>query len=443
VFWRATDTVLDRPVAVHVATGLTKDQAGALAEAAGRAGVVPDARWVRVLDVGSERSGKAYQVWIISEWVEGTTLAQAVQREPMRGPAAASLILACAQAVSAARQAGASHGALHPGEVVISADGHPRITGLEIHRALHQLTGPPAPAEWPDSRALGGLLFTAVTGRWPLAGWIGLPSPRRGDGRHPRQQRWSVPRELDLITATALDDGYPDPESLVRALAALPVPAPVGDTDDAEHPRRDLVRRVAWWVVPPALIAGIGIAAWTVGSNLGKVPGEDRTNPVATAPHPAKASKLGTHRVWSTPPKVSSFDPDGDGTEDPGGVGLAVDADPSTSWSTDIYHANPHFGGLKPGVGLLLDLGKSKRVDTAKLQLSAPGANLELRAGDTPPRSADDLSLVAAATDAKTNTKLTLSTPTTARYWLLWITALPPSRSNDYTLSVAEIALLR
>jgi hypothetical protein len=252
-----------------------------------------------------------------------------------------------------------------------------------------------------------------------------------------------VPRELDLIAATALSDGYPDPDSLVRALAALPAPAPARDADDAEHPRRDLIRRIAWWVVPPALIAGVGVAAWTVGSNLGKVPGEDRTNQVAAAPRPAKASKVGTHRVWSTPPTVSSFDPNGDGAEDPGGVGLAVDDDPSTAWSTDIYHGNTHFGGLKPGVGLLIDLGKPKRVDTAKLQLSAAGADLQLRAGDAAPHSADDLTLVASASTAKPSTRMTLTKPTTARYWLLWITALPPSSTNDYSLSVAEISLLR
>ena len=51
--WRATDEVLGRPVAVRIVTGQTRAQYKAITAAVTRAGQVPDARWVRVLDVGS------------------------------------------------------------------------------------------------------------------------------------------------------------------------------------------------------------------------------------------------------------------------------------------------------------------------------------------------------------------------------------------------------
>ena len=50
--WRATDEILGRRVAVHLVSGLTTAQAKELTDAAARDGGVPDARWVRLLDVG-------------------------------------------------------------------------------------------------------------------------------------------------------------------------------------------------------------------------------------------------------------------------------------------------------------------------------------------------------------------------------------------------------
>lgn len=443
-FWRATDTILDRTVAIHLVAGLTKAAAAELTAAAGRAGQVPDARWVRVLDVGSRTEARRTTVWIVSEWVDGTSLADTVRREPLRPPAAATVVLACSQAVSAARRAGAAPGGLYPEEVLLTADGQTRLTGLELRRALAaagQGAGP-APGDLDDTRALGGLLFAALTGRWPLPFGSSLPPPRRGDGLHPRQQRRGVPRDLDEITATALTGRYPDPDALGRALSGVPLANPTLEADDPDHPARDRIRRIAWWVIPPLLVAAAGLTAWEVGSNLGKVPGADRTTPTLARPHNDGNKRSGSTRVWSAPPTVSSFDPDGDRTEDPGGTGLAVDADPSTAWSTDTYHGSPRFGGLKPGVGLLIDLGRPKRVSAARLQVLQAGADVELRAGDTRPQQATDLPIVGRVSDLPSTDRIALTDSTTARYWLLWITSLPKTGSDDYSLGVAEVALL-
>jgi serine/threonine protein kinase len=353
--WRATDEILGRPVAIRIVTAQTRAQCKALTAAATRAGRVPDARWVRVLDVGSEPVEHRLTVWVISEWVDGPSLASVIQQDPLRGPAATALVFACAQAVSAAQHHGASHGALHPDEVLLPADGSPRLTGLELTVALRSSTPgttaiQPAPP-YDDTRALGGLLYAALTSRWPLPGWDGLPAPTRGDGVHPRQQRGGISRELDEITARALSGGYPDTAAFASDLAALPMaplhpsPPDAGDRGDQRW------RRVAWRVVPPLLVAAIGGGAWLLGSDLGRIPSPARA--VAPSfPQPHQSTGTATNQVvWSSPPQITSFDPEGDGTEDPGSVGLAVDDDPSTEWTTDTYHGSPEFGGLKQGVG--------------------------------------------------------------------------------------------
>jgi hypothetical protein len=443
--WRATDEVLGRTVAVRIVDGRTTAQGAAIAAAAGRAGRVSDARWVRVLDVGSTPSGRRSAVWVVVEWVDGPSLADVVRQEPLRPEQATTVVLSCARAVAAAARSGASHGGLHPDEVLLPADGAVRLTGLE----LAGLAGEADPVAGSDGalrrhddvRGLGGLLYAALTGRWPLPGWSGLPPPSRGDGVHPRRQRGGVSRELDEVTARALTGGYTDVSALLQALSLLPAtplnpPAP--DDEDSGDPRW---RRVAWRVVPPLLIVGVGLGAWAVGRDLGRVP-----RPAQAAagsfpqPHQHGAGTHGSQVVWSRPPKVTSFDPQGDGAEDPGGVGLAVDDDPSTQWTTDTYHDNPHFGGLKDGVGLLLDLGRPKTVAAARLLLSAPGASVQIRAGAHPPQQASDLPVVASRTDGPSALTLSLRKPVTARYWLVWFTSLPKAGS-DYRLGVGEIAL--
>jgi hypothetical protein len=145
--------------------------------------------------------------------------------------------------------------------------------------------------------------------------------------------------------------------------------------------------------------------------------------------------------VWHRPPAITSFDPEGDGQENPGAVGLAVDADPGTQWSTESYRTAA-FGGLKQGVGLLLDLRHPTSVDAAQLLLSARGSTVELHAGNRLPHQVTDLPVVARRTDAPVAFRLPLAHPTKARYWLLWCTTLPRG-GTGYRLGVAELALLR
>jgi hypothetical protein len=159
---------------------------------------------------------------------------------------------------------------------------------------------------------------------------------------------------------------------------------------------------------------------------------------------PAQASAPGTgkaHLVWRHAPAASGFDPEGDGQENDDEAALAVDRDRTTAWTTDLYHGNSHLGGLKSGVGLLLDLGKPTSVRIAELALTAPGADVEIRAGDQAPSAAADLPLIAGHDGASQRTKFAFDSPRRARYWLIWFTNLPPE-SGGFGVGVAEVALL-
>jgi hypothetical protein len=434
--WDARDEVLGRPVAVWVVALADPVRCEALRTAAERAGRVTDGRWDRILDLGQEPVEGQPSLWLVREWVDGPTLTTVVKAGPLPAPVATDLIHSCAQAVVSAHAAGTAHNWLTPDEVLLPADGRPRLTGLEIHRAMSERES--ENDGYDDIRALGGLLCAALTGKWPLPGWNGLPQSAAGRVPHRR----GVSRELHAIATNAITGGYSSPDELERDLAAQPRRAlyePPPERSRRSHPR---INRAAWWIVPPILVAAIGYAAWTAGSDLGRVPSATRAA-APSFPQPRGTNgQTVTRVVWSSPPHISSFDPQGDGAEDPGGVGLAVDDDPSTEWSTDIYYGNPQFGGLKQGVGLLLQLPKPATVSAAKLLLSASGANLQLRAGDHAPTGPTDLPEVASSTDSPSSLDLRFHAAVTAKYWLVWLTSLPKAPGGGYRLGIAEIALL-
>jgi hypothetical protein len=122
----------------------------------------------------------------------------------------------------------------------------------------------------------------------------------------------------------------------------------------APLPRRRSRAR-AW--VPPLLLAALVATVLVVAATLlGDGGGRRRagTNP----PRPAV-----------TVASVSSFDPEGDGTENEGQVGAAHDGDPASAWATDRYRG-PKFGNLKSGVGLVLRLAGP--ADLGRLTVRSP-----------------------------------------------------------------------
>ena len=66
-----------------------------------------------------------------------------------------------------------------------------------------------------------------------------------------------------------------------------------------------------------------------------------------------------------------SFDPYGDGQGENNQLAyLAIDGNPATAWHTEWY-ASASFGGLKPGTGLLLDMGRTVTISTVRVLLGS------------------------------------------------------------------------
>jgi hypothetical protein len=154
------------------------------------------------------------------------------------------------------------------------------------------------------------------------------------------------------------------------------------------------------------------------------------------SPAPRRAPWRALH-----PASAQAFDPYGDGQADNNQLApLAIDRNPATAWHTDWY-TTPRFGNLKPGTGLLLDMGHSVTIARAKIRLgTTPGASLQLRAGSTA-ASLTDLPVQARETRAGGWVRMRFRGPVHARYLLIWFTNLPPDPSGTFQASVFEVSL--
>jgi serine/threonine protein kinase len=243
--WRGDDTVLTRPVAVRVVEHVDddparRDAAQSLLQAAVSSGrlVHPGAASTYDATVTNTENGQVS--YVITEWVDGRTLRQLVEEQPLRPDQASAVILGAARVIAAAHERGLRHGGLRPGDVIVSGHGTVKVIDLEVGAVLAGIDGT-APVGAPtdadaaatDVCALGGLLYAALTGCWPLPGDTGLPPAPYGTyGRlqSPRQLNHAVPRDLDAITMAALSGEEAGTEPITTAaelIAELEAVTPV------------------------------------------------------------------------------------------------------------------------------------------------------------------------------------------------------------------------
>ncbi len=237
------------------------------------------------------------------------------------------------------------------------------------------------------------------------------------------------------------------PRALADACrAALPAERP------AEAPRRTLrerlpavprpVRVVTPYVLSAALLLVIGLVFYGLGSSVGTLRAEDdplqaivstNTSPGASAPARSAVVDLSREAV------VDDYDPEGDGAESDGEVPNAYDGDAATAWNT-VGYRTASFGGLKSGVGLLVDLKAPTSLARVEVDASAAGATFELRAADALGDDASALPVV--ATGGGRQPRLVPKAGTRARYWLVWVTALP-QEGRSFRVGVDEMRFVR
>ena len=205
-FWRATDTVLVRSVAVHAISSADPRSRDVL-EAARISATVADPHFLRVLDCADDGD----RTWVINEWGQGTSLDLMLQHRPLPASRAAWLTREVAEAIASAHAQGVHHGRLNPEAVLVTEAGAVKVIGSVITKAFEG----PAPVDplygvlddrEGDVINLAGILYAAPVARWPGVAPSTVPvAPREGRRPlRPRQVRAGIPRTLDAICERVL-----------------------------------------------------------------------------------------------------------------------------------------------------------------------------------------------------------------------------------------------
>src|SRR6266536_135481 len=294
---------------------------------------------------------------------------------------------------------------------------------------------------------------------------LAIPGHHTGPLHAPRAVRADVPRELDTVVqrSMAADPAgrYPNAQAMAAALArpaaqadrgpGSHIPAELGPAQPADAPAEPgFLHHEGRWLGWTLALIGMAAVVALVGVALSRstdldlhLPGNPTQTP--TTP-PASTISAATTPTRFT--QALAFDPLGDGHENDDQAPRAIDQDAATAWTTQHYN-RPALGGLKPGVGLVLDAGHPVAADELDLTLLSAGGSLEVYAApdnaDRAPTSFPDgwTRLATAPAITSPQQRLTLSGAGSFRWYLVWFTSLPPAPDDPshYQNGIAEALL--
>lgn len=214
--------------------------------------------------------------------------------------------------------------------------------------------------------------------------------------------------------------------------------------DDGVVPGRSWLR-LAMVIAAALLVLVAVVVAFNLGRGrtpLGAERDDSPSSPNTATGPTAEESEI----VTLTGLVATDLDPFGDPPEENSeDTALAVDGDLGTAWETSTYDDQFGPSGLKPGLGLVVDLGGTHRVTEVEVALRGAPTDVELHLSDEEPTDvpADEPVASGTATGDEEAAELTLELDGSAargRYLLVWITALPEV-DGGFRAAVTEVVV--
>jgi WD40 repeat protein len=268
VVYLARQIRLNRPCALKLIPAAEHAGPAAVARFLAEAAVVARLRHPNVVQVYGAGDHDGYP-YLELEYVEGGSLAQALDGAPWSPRRAAALVEGLARAMAEAHRLRVVHRDLKPANVLLAADGAPKVTDFGLAKSLgdSSLTRPGAILGTPgymapeqaeggtghvgpsaDVYALGAILYELLTGRPPFRGETVLETlqhVRSAEPAPPSRLVPGMPRAVETVCLKCLEK---DPQrryagateladDLARFLAGEPIRA---------RPQTPLERLVRW-----------------------------------------------------------------------------------------------------------------------------------------------------------------------------------------------------
>jgi serine/threonine-protein kinase len=474
--FRAFDTVLERTVAIkrmHRNLAENPEQLERFGREARAVARLNHPNIVQVIDAGEHDDTP----FIVFEYVDGETLKERVQRAG-RLPVteAVAYAIEIARALGAAHERGIVHRDVKPQNVLINEDGQAKVTDFGIARTLeeHGLTADgrvlgttdyvsPEQAMGhdvdgqSDVYSLGIVLYEMLVGDIPFHGdnQVAVAMKHVRDELPDVQQlRPSIGTALaavvDRATAKSLDVRYPSTQELVADLEdVLTIEAGRrGETTgeatavfralpQAQRSRANLRpgRRMILGGALLLVVAALAAAAFLVlGDNTTRGTKQTPRAPVAKGD---ETVSLATDAANDYNPY--SLDPN-DKSQHPEQTSLAIDDSRTTAWTTESYR-----GGTlgKKGVGIYVDAEPSAAATRIQVVTSTPGWSgqiLGAKGGSGVPDDTDSGWSTLASIDTARKTQNIRLPGRSYRYYLVWITKLPPGKTS---VAINEIVLVQ
>ncbi|HYX43859.1 MAG TPA: protein kinase [Acidimicrobiales bacterium] len=389
--WEAEDEILGRRVAVKVLHAhLAADESflARFRREAIAAARLAHPNVVATFDTGVD-DGVAY---IVMELVDGHTLRQELAEHGALTPVRAIHVATqVADALDYAHRSGVIHRDVKPANILLTEDERVKVADFGIAKAaietLEDATGGSVAndltqsgaivgtakylspeqvnGEAVDGRsdvyALGVVLYEMLCGRPPFAGDTDVAVAMQhatATPLSPRQVRAGIPRPLEAIVLRAMEKSpeqrYPSAAEMHSALLSVDlgpddaVPAVRREDTPPRGVPQTFVQSERSWIVPVFVIVVVAVTVGVVGVLFARSDtGQRLLNESGGGRSEAAVVSVLSAAAFDPPP--------GSGEEHDQELGFLVDGDPATTWSTEQY-GNRQFGGLKTGVGFVLNL---------------------------------------------------------------------------------------
>lgn len=337
-------------------------------------------------------------------------------------------------------------------QAAVNAPRPPAPPAPPVHQPATHVPAPASSGFAPPMLPAPADASARPSGTWPpipaVKPTAAGPAPAAAPTGTPATRAVPVTTPVEAPVAAAAPVSAPAPAGPPSRLFAEPPdaepPAPLLPSAPMSRPPAAQTRAVllvmVGFVLILCLLAYFGLRS--LGSSGGGTPTGPST-PRASSSSTASATGSGSSTAPATGAllrisKASGFDPQGDGSEKDNLAKLAYDSKTSTGWTSDTYKS-PAWGGLKKGLGLLVDLGGDKTVHSAALTIGGQGAKITVYAL-TSKDTLTGATVLARKSGAEGTFTLTFAKPATTRYVAIWFST--PGKFNDgYRAEVDDVRL--